>query len=106
MKDSLQSGVTFSGGDPLSQCEAALDIAKKLKEKNINIWCYTGFEYETLIKNKSSKEFLEYIDVLVDGPYIEKLKSYDLKFKGSSNQRVINVQESLKQNKIVLWNEA
>ncbi|MCE5287537.1 MAG: anaerobic ribonucleoside-triphosphate reductase activating protein [Pelosinus sp.] len=98
----LQSGVTFSGGDPLLQSESCTYIARKLKEKGINIWCYTGFTFEELLVKPAAKEFLQHIDVLVDGKFVEALKSYDLMFRGSANQRLINVPESLKSGQVVL----
>ena len=103
LKVKLQTGVTFSGGDPFVQSKECGEIAKRLKENNINIWCYTGFLYEDLIKNKITYEFLKYVDVLVDGKFIEDLKSYDLIFKGSSNQRIIDVQKSLDKNEVILY---
>lgn len=105
MSNSMQTGVTFSGGDPLIQSLAAIDLAKKFKKHRINIWCYTGFTWESLQNDLNAKELFKYIDVLVDGPYIEHLQSYDLKFRGSSNQRIIDVQKSLQENKIILWDE-
>lgn len=101
----LQSGVTFSGGDPMSQAEQCIQIAKELKKHNINIWCYTGFTYDFLIQRPIYNDFLQYIDVLVDGVFVDELKSYELQFRGSSNQRLIDVQKSLKENKIILWEE-
>jgi anaerobic ribonucleoside-triphosphate reductase activating protein len=103
LSNSMQTGVTLSGGDPFFQYEGVTEITKILKEQNINIWCYTGFKFEELIKKQEYNNLLQYINVLVDGPYIESLKSYDLKFKGSSNQRIIDVQKSLQENKIILW---
>ena len=97
-----QDGITFSGGDPLYQVEASTLIAKHCKERDLNVWCYTGFLYEDLLKNDKYLELLKYIDVLVDGPFILSQRSLDLKFKGSENQRVIDVPNSLKENKIVL----
>ena len=101
-----QDGITFSGGDPFYQPEACAIIAKAIKKTKMNIWCYTGFTFEQLLKlsekNSAIMDFLQNIDVLVDGPFIQSLHSYDLKFKGSSNQRVIDVQKSLKNNEIVL----
>ncbi len=101
-----QDGITFSGGDPMFQPYACAKIAKYAKEKGYNIWVYTGFTYEEIMKlaKKNSKyiEALEQIDVLVDGPFIEKLKSFDVKFRGSSNQRIIDIPKSLKENKIIL----
>lgn len=102
--DSLtgQDGITLSGGDPFYQVDACTLIAKHCKEKKLNVWCYTGFLYEDLIKDTKMLELLKYIDVLVDGPFVLKERSLDLYFKGSSNQRIIDVPNSLKENKIVL----
>lgn len=92
----LLAGITFSGGDPLEvgNAEDLLEILKKLKKENINIWCYTGYCYEDLILMSPQNECLDYIDVLVDGPFIESLKDPDLIFKGSKNQRIICINES------------
>lgn len=95
-------GITLSGGDPFFQIEACLEIAKHSKSLGLNVWAYTGFKYENLINNPKTLEFLKYIDVLIDGPFILSEKSLSLKFKGSKNQRIINVKASLKNNKIVL----
>ncbi|MDT8717288.1 anaerobic ribonucleoside-triphosphate reductase activating protein [Clostridium sp. 19966] len=99
-------GVTFSGGDPLEQADKFAFIAKELKKANKNIWCYTGYTFDYILEHinerRGWKELLQYIDVLVDGRFEESLKQEGLKFRGSSNQRVIDVQESLSQNKIVL----
>ena len=99
-----QDGITLSGGDPLFQIDPCLEIVKYCKEKKLNVWCYTGFMFEQLLNMNNPKilEFLSYVDVLVDGPFILEKRSLDLKFKGSENQRVIDVPNSLKQNKIVL----
>ncbi len=99
-------GVTFSGGDPFEQPEACLEIAKYCHSVKLNVWCYTGYLYEQLLKkgkdNPAIMNFLKEIDILVDGPFIMKLKSYEIKFRGSKNQRVIDVKESLKKKKVVL----
>ena len=102
--DSLtgQDGITLSGGDPFYQVDACTLIAKHCKDKNLNVWCYTGFLYEDLIKDTKMLELLKYIDVLVDGPFVLKERSLDLYFKGSINQRIIDVPNSLKENKVVL----
>lgn len=99
----MQSGVTFSGGDPMMQAKSCAAIASQLKEKGINIWCYTGFTFEELLARTDCVQFLQYIDVLIDGRFEQTLKSYDLLFKGSANQRIINVAESLQQGNIVLY---
>jgi anaerobic ribonucleoside-triphosphate reductase activating protein len=98
----LQSGVTFSGGDPMLQLESCSYIAVRLKEQGINIWCYTGYTFEELLDNPAAKSFLQYIDVLVDGKFVAELKSYDLVFRGSANQRIIAVPESLNLGQVVL----
>lgn len=102
-----QDGITFSGGDPFYQAEACALIARAIKKTKMNIWCYTGFTFEQLIKmskkDKTIMDFLKNIDVLVDGPFIQKLHSYNLKFKGSSNQRIIDVKKTLKEGKVVLY---
>lgn len=104
-----QDGFTFSGGDPMYQPEACLEIAKYVKKKGLNIWVYTGFTYEEIKKMSKSKpvynEFLELIDVLVDGRFIESKKDLSLLFRGSSNQRLIDMKKTLKENKIVLFDE-
>ena len=93
-------GVTFSGGDPLEQADKFAYIAKVLKEKGLNIWCYTGYTFEYILDHQSEhagwRELLKYIDVLVDGRFEEDKKEEGLRFRGSSNQRIIDVQESIK----------
>lgn len=101
-----QDGITFSGGDPFYQVEACLELAKYIKTKKLNIWCYTGFTYESLISlsknNPNIKEFIKAIDVLIDGPFLLEQKSLDCAFRGSKNQRIIDTKESLKQKKVCL----
>ena len=97
------ANVTFSGGDPMYQAVGFAELAREIhKRTNKDIWCYTGFTFESLI-NHDQRELLEQIDVLVDGPFIEKLRDTDLLFRGSSNQRLIDVQSSLYECKIVIW---
>ena len=101
-----QDGVTFSGGDPMFQPASCYILAKKCHELGLNVWAYTGFTYEELIE-KGSKDimnFLSEIDVLIDGKFEIKKKSLDLKYRGSSNQRIIDVPKSLQKNKAVLYN--
>ena len=100
-----QDGVTLSGGDPLFQPEASLEIARFCKENNLNVWCYTGFTFEELLKssktNPTMKILLENIDVLVDGKFKQEERSLNLYFKGSKNQRVLDLKQSLKEQKPV-----
>lgn len=104
-----QDGITFSGGDPMEQAEACAEIAKCAKEKGMNIWCYTGYTFEELIEKgeffPEIKDFLNYIDVLVDGKFILQEKSYDVPFRGSKNQRLIDVKASLKNKQMMLYQQ-
>lgn len=102
--DSLegQDGITLSGGDPLMQIDACLEISKYCQSKGLNVWCYTGFTFEQLLKmcksNNNLVKLLNNIDVLVDGKFILDQKSYDVLFRGSTNQRVLDCKESIKQS--------
>ncbi len=99
-------GLSILGGEPMhpNNIEATTRLAKAFKEKypNKTIWVWSGFLFDRDLKDK---EVLNYIDVLVDGQYVEELSSPLLKWKGSSNQRVIDVKESLKKKKVVLLEE-
>ena len=96
-----QEGITFTGGDPMFQAEACTEIAKFARKQGLDIWCYTGFKFEDLIKIPKFKRFLDCIDVLVDGKFIEEEKSLNLDFRGSRNQRIIDVKASLEKGKVV-----
>ncbi|AKA44389.1 anaerobic ribonucleoside-triphosphate reductase activating protein [Paenibacillus polymyxa] len=92
--------VTFSGGEPFSQNEKELIyLAKELKNKGRNIWCYTGYVFEDVV----NKEVLKYIDVLVDGKFELEKRNLSLNYKGSENQRIIDVQKSLQSGDLVLY---
>lgn len=103
----LISGVTLSGGDPMLQPKEVKELTKMLVGLGYDIWCYTGYTFDEIMNgsNKDRIELLKQCDVLVDGRFIESKKDLTLAFRGSSNQRIIDVQESLKQNKIVLYEE-
>lgn len=100
-------GVTLSGGDPFVQPEACLEIAKYCHSIDLNVWCYTGYTYEQLLKKSSEEpvimDFLKEIDVLIDGRFIYKLKSLEARFRGSKNQRVIDIPKTLEKNSVVLY---
>lgn len=96
-----QTGITFSGGEPFLQPAPLVTIAKAAKELHLNLWAYSGFTYEQLLEDNEQKELLSYLDVLVDGKYIDELNDYRLVFKGSKNQRIIDVQASLKEGKVI-----
>lgn len=95
----LMDGVTLTGGDPLYQPDATFSLCKKLKDLDINIWLYTGFTYEEITKDEKLMSIMKYIDVLVDGPFIESLKSLELEYRGSSNQRILDMKKTLESGK-------
>lgn len=94
----LLDGVTFSGGEPFCQAEALAELGGHIRQLGLNIMTYTGYTFEYLLEHREEGHYgalLAVTDWLVDGPFIEDLKSYELHFKGSSNQRIIDVQRSL-----------
>ena len=96
--------VTFSGGDPMYQAEAFTELARQIRAKSQKtIWCYTGFTFEQLLHNPKTRALLEQLDVLVDGRYVEELRDTELLYRGSSNQRLIDVRKSLEQGITVAW---
>lgn len=96
--------VTFTGGDPMYQPEGFADLALAIRQRTTKtIWCYTGFTFETLITNPRQRRLLELVDVLVDGPFIRTLRDETLLFRGSSNQRLVDVKASLHTGSAVLW---
>ena len=95
--------VTFSGGDPMFQPQGFAALARAIKERsNKNIWCYTGYLFEQVIENPAQRELLELVDVLVDGRFVEALMDDQLHFRGSSNQRIIDVPASLEKGEVVV----
>ena len=102
--DPLLSGVTFSGGEPFLQAKALAELARKIHQKGLNIWCYTGDAYEEITERGETDELalLNNVDVLVDGDFREDLRDLTLKFRGSKNQRIIDVKETEKSNTIIL----
>lgn len=105
-KDKLLRGITLSGGEPFTQAEALTVLAKRARAMGLNIFCYTGYTFEQLMDmfdtHPEFRELLEQCDWLVDGKFIEEEMSLMLHFRGSRNQRILNVPESLKQGKAVL----
>ena len=87
----LVRGVTFSGGEPFEQAAAVLPLAEELKAQGYHLMAFTGYTLEQLAQKPECRAFLEKLDLLVDGPYIEAQKSLDLRFRGSKNQRILNI---------------
>ena len=89
-------GITLSGGEPFCQIDQCSIIAEQAQKIGLTVWCYTGYIFEELYGRTDAIKLLQHIDVLVDGPFILDERSLDLDFRGSRNQRIIDVQESLK----------
>ncbi len=108
-KNKIIKGVTLSGGDPLFQPKPTLDLCRKLKENGYDIMIYTGYIFENLLKmgDEDILQILNLCDTLVDGPFVLEKRSLACRFRGSTNQRLIDVQQSLKCGKTILrdWEE-
>jgi len=102
-KNPILDGVTFSGGEPVIQADALLPLAKAVKDRGLQLMLYSGYTFEQILKIKAGAKLLGYVDILVDGPFELDKKSLDLTFRGSFNQRVIDVPESLKRRQAVLY---
>lgn len=102
----LLDGVTLSGGDPMFQAETLVPLAREIKERGLNLVIFTGFVFEHIMDHKDQYphmlELLTFADILVDGPFVMAQRCLDLKFRGSKNQRLIDVQASLSQGRAVL----
>lgn len=104
-KDKLLKGVTFSGGEPFMQPEALAELAEEIHKRGLDIVTYTGFTYEELFdsfeKFPERRRLLEQTDYLIDGEFVLALRSLNLLFRGSSNQRIIDVKKSINENRVV-----
>lgn len=101
-RNPLLDGITLSGGEPFAQCEACLLLAQAAHASGLNVWSYSGYTYEELLNGKEEwRNLLKELDVLVDGPFILEKRTLECKFRGSSNQRLIDVQASLKAGKVI-----
>lgn len=115
LEPSYIHGFTLLGGEPFEHKnqQGVLPLLREIKAKfpNKDIWCYTGYDFEKDILGRmvgtwdETKEMLSYIDVLVDGEFVEARKDLALRFRGSSNQRIIKVPESLEKDTIILWDD-
>lgn len=108
LKNSIVSGLSVLGGEPLQQDNTLLSFLKRVKsEVNKSIWLYTGYVYEDIATqpNSLAYEIVKICDILIDGPFIETKKDLTLAYRGSSNQRIIDVQKTLLNNKLILWDD-
>ena len=97
-KNPFVKAVTLSGGEPFCQPAALAQLAAPLKEKGYHLMCYTGYTFEQLLQKEDARPLLERLDLLVDGPFVLERKNIELKFRGSDNQRVLDVPASLAAN--------
>lgn len=103
--DPLCTGLTLSGGEPFCQAAGCAELARQGKQRGLNIWVYTGYTYEALIEEADPDRLalLAAADVLVDGPFVEELKSYDALYRGSTNQRLIDLNATRRTGELKLW---
>ena len=106
IKEDEVSGLTLLGGEPLQQnvdemCNFLSQVRKASDDVNKKIWIYSGYTYKEILEDPGRTKIISYCDILVDGRYVEILKNLRLKFRGSTNQRIIDIQQSLKMGKII-----
>lgn len=89
--DPLVHGITFSGGEPFEQAEALIPLAAELKKRGYHLMAFSGYTLENLIQKPLCRDLLSLLDLLVDGPFVEEEKSLELRFRGSRNQRILNI---------------
>ncbi len=108
-QDPLVKGVTFSGGEPFCQAKAMSALARSLLERGYDVWTYSGYTFEELMEmakeDPDVKRLLESCSVLIDGRYLQEQKSMDLPYRGSKNQRIIDLAASMEKGEPVLWRE-
>lgn len=102
----LLVGITLTGGEPFCQPDACIELAKAARERGLSVWIYTGYTYKHIVtdtRNAVMRRLLTLADVLVDGPYIEELRTLDAPWRGSRNQRLIDVRRSLTEGRRIEW---
>ena len=106
-KDKLLAGVTFSGGEPFCQPEAFAELGRRVKERGLNITVFSGYTLEQLeemaVQRAEIRELLDLTDILIDGPFIKEQRDLTLQFRGSGNQRVIDMNETRKTGEVSIW---
>lgn len=104
-KNPLLKGVTLSGGEPFCRAEELLPLVRAVREKGMDVYCYSGYTFEELLEtsksNAAAAALLAQIDVLIDGPFVLEQRDLELKFRGSSNQRILDIKKSLQEKKPV-----
>lgn len=107
LKAEVVSGLSILGGEPFQNAEGILELVKNVKNEvpNKDIWIWSGYTYEELRQDSAKMDLLRECDVLVDGRFIEELKDLTLKFRGSSNQRIIDVKKTLEKDEVVEYAE-
>lgn len=106
LQDDLVQGLTILGGEPFEHCQALSRLLEEIKQEvDKEIWIYSGFLYEDLIQDPQARTLLSLCHVLVDGPFIREKKDLSLRFRGSSNQRIIDLKKSLGSDQVYLWDE-
>ena len=98
----LLDGITLTGGEPFMQSDACLELSRAAHARGLNVWCYTGYEYEQLLEREDARALLDDVDVLVDGPFLLGERSLELRFRGSRNQRVIDMRATRERGEVVL----
>ncbi len=104
-RNPLLAGVTLSGGEPFAQAAACAALARAIRDMGKTVWTYSGYTYEELLRRQDAAALLEASDVLVDGPFILARRSLELKFRGSDNQRIIDLAKSRAAGRAVLWQD-
>ena len=101
-RNPLLDGVTFSGGEPFCQAGALAELGREIKKMNLNIMTYTGYQYEYLLEHQNDEnqygDLLSVTDWLVDGRFIQSMRSLNLLFRGSSNQRILDIRQSMREH--------
>ncbi|MBE6949495.1 MAG: anaerobic ribonucleoside-triphosphate reductase activating protein [Ruminococcaceae bacterium] len=103
LSNPMTDGVTLSGGEPFMQPQDCAEIAKAAHNAGLNVWAYTGYTFEKLLEseNEAVRELLNEVDVLIDGPFVLKERSLSIPWRGSKNQRMIDVAQSLIEGRVV-----
>ena len=105
--DPLLTGITLTGGEPFLQPTQALVLARFARQGGLSVWCYTGYTFEEINEwEDNRKTLLRNIDVLVDGPFEIDKMSLDIPWRGSTNQRLVDVQKSLEKGEVILYDES